>query len=137
MYWRMWNGLRTRAVKSSIQVQFTAAFKRGKQRLKREGTTTEFSVSWHGKSPVSPLFLHGLHSLWIDLELSSKKFNDEMRINSSSFFLRFFNELNIGLNFGHWVRGKKLNWISVQFWTDIQPCPGLTLSLQSNPLKGT
>ena len=88
--------------------------------LKREGTT-EFCVSWQGKSLVPPLFYKGaLHSLWIDFELSSKKFNGELSSSSSSVFLQW-TELELTTEF---KEKTELNW-ELQFSFELLYSSGL------------
>ena len=64
-----------------------------------------FCESWQGKSPVPPLFYKGaLHSLWIDFELSSKKFNGELGSSSSSVFVEWTElELTAEFNAVNWT----------------------------------
>ena len=74
----------------------------------------------HGKEKAQfPLFFYkgALHSLWIDFELSSKKFNGELSSSSSSVFVKW-TELELTTEF---MEKTEFNWeLKIQFWTAIQ-----------------
>ena len=80
-------------------------------------------MSWHGKSPVPPLFHKGaLHSLWIDFELSSKKFNGELGSSSSSVFVEWTElELTAEFNAVNWTWIKLFELYTALFKTMLRP----------------